>query len=104
MEIRVNIPKIIKKDKPQPVKQEDIVENRFYNENGEWMEIINSAEFHRYNIKFSNIPSAIIIEILKAASWQYSPSKKIWYPHGNDAAKISHNFAIQIQKAYYKKQ
>ena len=38
MEIRINIPKeVIKNDVPQS-KKEDVVENRYYNENGEWME------------------------------------------------------------------
>lgn len=103
MEIRINIPKeIIKKDVPQSIKKE-VVENRYYNDNGDWMEIINSAEFHRYNIRFSSIPTTIIIEILKAGSWQYAPQKKIWYPHGADASKTSLNFAKQIQQAYYNK-
>lgn len=101
MEIRINIPKeVIKNDVPQSIK-EDVVENRYYNENGEWMEIINSAEFHRYNIRFSSNPNEKIIGILTARRWQYSYHKQIWYPHGFGAAEDSLEFAKQIQELYY---
>lgn len=105
MEIRVKIPK----ETESKVEKKIIIpqikynenENRFYNENKEWMEIIFSTEFNRINIKFSGIPNSQILEILKTANWRYSSKLKLWYPHGMDAAVTSHNLAQQIQKCYY---
>ena len=64
------------------------------------MEIINSEEFKRANIRFNGKPSEEIRSELKKEGWFYSRNHNVWYPK-NDAAANSQNFAEHIKETYF---
>lgn len=64
------------------------------------MEIINSEQFKRANIRFNGKPAEEIREELKKEGWFYSRNHNVWYPK-NDAAENSLNFANHIKETYF---
>lgn len=64
------------------------------------MEIINSEQFKRANIRFNGKPAEEIREELKKEGWFYSRNHNVWYPK-NDAAANSQNFANHIKETYF---
>ena len=64
------------------------------------MEIINSEQFKRANIRFNGKPSEEIRTELKNEGWFYSRNHNVWYPK-NDAAQNSQNFAQHIKETYF---
>lgn len=64
------------------------------------MEIINSEQFKRANIRFNGKPSDEIREKLKKEGWFYSRNHNVWYPK-NDAAENSQTFANHIKETYF---
>ena len=64
------------------------------------MEIINSEQFKRANIRFNGKPAEEIREELKNEGWFYSRNHNVWYPK-NDAAENSLNFANHIKETYF---
>lgn len=69
-------------------------------ENTVTMEIIDSEQYKRANIRFNGKPSEEIREELKKEGWFYSRNHNIWYPK-NDAAAKSRNFAQHIRDTYF---
>ena len=64
------------------------------------MEIINSEQYKRANIRFNGKPAEEIREELKKEGWFYSRNHNVWYPK-NDAAENSLNFANHIKETYF---
>lgn len=64
------------------------------------MEIINSEQYKRANIRFSGIPSEEVRTELKNEGWLYSRNHNVWYPR-NIAAENSMEFAKHIKEAYF---
>ena len=64
------------------------------------MEIINSEQFKRANIRFSGIPSEEVRTELKNKGWLYSRNHNVWYPR-NIAAENSTQFAEHIKITYF---
>lgn len=64
------------------------------------MEIIDSAQYRRANIRFSGIPAEEIRAALKAEGWLYSRNHNVWYPR-NEAAENSSRFASHIKDTYF---
>ena len=64
------------------------------------MEIINSEQFKRANIRFNGKPAEEIREELKKEGWFYSRNHNVWYPK-NDAAENSLSFANHIKETYF---
>ena len=64
------------------------------------MEIINSEQFKRANIRFSGIPSEEVRTELKNEGWLYSRNHNVWYPR-NIAAENSSKFAEHIKITYF---
>ena len=64
------------------------------------MEIINSEQYKRANIRFNGKPAEEIREELKKEGWFYSRNHNVWYPK-NDAAANSLNFAKHIKETYF---
>lgn len=64
------------------------------------MEIINSEQYKRANIRFSGIPSEEVRTELKNEGWLYSRNHNVWYPR-NIAAENSMAFANHIKEAYF---
>ena len=64
------------------------------------MEIINSEQFKRANIRFNGKPAEEIREELKKEGWFYSRNHNVWYPK-NDAAPNSREFAQHIRETYF---
>ena len=64
------------------------------------MEIINSEQYKRANIRFNGKPADEIREELKKEGWFYSRNHNVWYPK-NDAAENSLNFANHIKETYF---
>ncbi|MCQ2600909.1 MAG: YifB family Mg chelatase-like AAA ATPase [Treponema sp.] len=64
------------------------------------MEIINSEQFKRANIRFTGKPSEEIRNELKKEGWIYSRNHNVWYPK-NTAAENSQNFANHIKETYF---
>ncbi|SFI89083.1 Mg chelatase-related protein [Treponema bryantii] len=69
-------------------------------ENTVTMEIIDSEQYKRANIRFIGKPSEEIREELKKEGWFYSRNHNVWYPK-NDAAAKSRNFAQHIRDTYF---
>lgn len=97
--------KIPKKSIQKNIPSEKIIKSPDKSENeGISMEIIDSAEFHRANIRFiGGIPSEAIRTILKTEGWMWNPKLEIWYPKGEFARSNSYNFANMLKKAYFDK-
>ena len=66
------------------------------------MEIINSEQYKRANIRFSEIPSEEVRTELKNEGWLYSRNHNEWYPR-NIAAENSMEFAKHIKQTYFPK-
>ena len=64
------------------------------------MEIINSEQYKRANIRFSGIPSEEVRTKLKNEGWLYSRNHNVWYPR-NIAAENSMEFAKHIKQTYF---
>lgn len=64
------------------------------------MEIINSEQYKRANIKFSGIPSKEVRTELKNEGWLFSHNHNVWYPR-NFAAENSYAFANHIKMTYF---
>ena len=64
------------------------------------MEIINSEQYKRANIRFSGIPNEKVRTELKNEGWLYSRNHNVWYPR-NIAAENSMEFAKHIKEAYF---
>ena len=64
------------------------------------MEIINSEQYKRANIRFSGIPAEEVRTELKNEGWLYSRNHNVWYPR-NIAAENSTNFANHIKMTYF---
>lgn len=64
------------------------------------MEIINSEQYKRANIRFSGIPSEEVRTELKNEGWLYSRNHNVWYPR-NIAAENSMEFAKHIKQTYF---
>ena len=64
------------------------------------MEIINSEQYKRANIRFSCIPSEEVRTELKNEGWLYSRNHNVWYPR-NIAAENSMAFANHIKQTYF---
>lgn len=64
------------------------------------MEIINSEQYKRANIRFSGIPSEEVRTELKNEGWLYSRNHNVWYPR-NIAAENSMAFAKHIKQTYF---
>ena len=64
------------------------------------MEIINSEQFKRANIRFSGIPAEEVRTELKNEGWLYSRNHNVWYPR-NIAAENSTQFAEHIKITYF---
>ena len=69
-------------------------------ENTVTMEIIDSEQYKRANIRFNGKPSEEIREELKKEGWFYSRNHNVWYPK-NDAAAKSRDFAQHIRDTYF---
>ena len=69
-------------------------------ENTVTMEIIDSEQYKRANIRFNGKPSEEIREELKKEGWFYSRNHNVWYPK-NDAAAKSREFAQHIRDTYF---
>ena len=69
-------------------------------ENTVTMEIIDSEQYKRANIRFNGKPSEEIREELKREGWFYSRNHNVWYPK-NDAAAKSRDFAQHIRDIYF---
>lgn len=69
-------------------------------ENTVTMEIIDSEQYKRANIRFNGKPSEEIREELKKEGWFYSRNHNVWYPK-NDAAANSRDFAQHIRDTYF---
>lgn len=69
-------------------------------ENTVTMEIIDSEQYKRANIRFNGKPSEEIREELKREGWFYSRNHNVWYPK-NDAAAKSREFAQHIRDTYF---
>lgn len=69
-------------------------------ENTVTMEIIDSEQYKRANIRFNGKPSEEIREELKKEGWFYSRNHNVWYPK-NDAAEKSREFAQHIRDTYF---
>lgn len=69
-------------------------------ENTVTMEIIDSEQYKRANIRFNGKPSEEIREELKREGWFYSRNHNVWYPK-NDAAAKSRDFAQHIRDTYF---
>ena len=69
-------------------------------ENTVTMEIIDSEQYKRANIRFNGKPSEEIREELKKEGWFYSRNHNVWYPK-NDAAEKSRDFAQHIRDTYF---
>ena len=72
-------------------------------ENTVTMEIIDSEQYKRANIRFNGKPSEEIREKLKKEGWFYSRNHNVWYPK-NDAAANSRDFAQHIRDTYFPEQ
>ena len=72
-------------------------------ENTVTMEIIDSEQYKRANIRFNGKPSEEIREELKKEGWFYSRNHNVWYPK-NDAAANSRDFAQHIRDTYFPEQ
>lgn len=72
-------------------------------ENTVTMEIIDSEQYKRANIRFNGKPSEEIREELKKEGWFYSRNHNVWYPK-NDAAAKSREFAQHIRDTYFSTQ
>lgn len=64
------------------------------------MEIINSEQYKRANIRFSEIPSEEVRTELKNEGWLYSRNHNVWYPR-NIAAENSMAFANHIKETFF---
>ena len=64
------------------------------------MEIINSEQYKRANIRFSGIPSEEVRTELKNEGWLYSRNHNVWYPR-NIASENSMAFAKHIKQTYF---
>lgn len=69
-------------------------------ENTVTMEIIDSEQYKRANLRFNGKPSEEIREELKKEGWFYSRNHNVWYPK-NDAAAKSREFAQHIRDTYF---
>ena len=69
-------------------------------ENTVTMEIIDSEQYKRANIRFNGKPSEEIREELKKEGWFYSHNHNVWYPK-NDAAAKSREYAQHIRDTYF---
>lgn len=69
-------------------------------ENNVTMEIIESEQYKRANIRFNGKPAEEIREELKKEGWFYSRNHNVWYPK-NDAAEKSLEFAKHIKETYF---
>ena len=64
------------------------------------MEIINSEQYKRANIRFSGIPSEEVRTELKNEGWLYSRNHNVWYPR-NIPVENSMAFAKHIKQIYF---
>ena len=64
------------------------------------MEIINSEQYKRANIRFSGVPSEDVRTALKNEGWLYSRNHNVWYPR-NIATANSAKFAEHIKNTYF---
>lgn len=69
-------------------------------ENKVTMEIIESEQYKRANIRFNGKPAEEICEELKKEGWFYSRNHNVWYPK-NDATEKSMEFAKHIKETYF---
>lgn len=64
------------------------------------MEIINSAEFCRINIRFSEEPPEAVKKILVAENWFYSSRLKLWYGTPKEKRRVR---AVMILQRCFKR-